>query len=58
MSSTRYASPGAPLRQNKFSSSPAFRSDGLVPALVATRCSLLPDPDLRALLWYIQARSH
>lgn len=58
MSSTRYAPAGAPLRQNKFSSSPALRADGLKPALVAARCSVLDDPEARELIWYLQARSH
>ena len=51
MSNTRHAKPGGPLRQERFASS---YEQGLLANLVAKRCSLLADPEARALIWFYQ----
>lgn len=53
---TRTASPGSPLRQERFSSSPRFEQ-GLSANLVARRCQLIDPPSDRHALWFIQYRS-
>jgi hypothetical protein len=57
MSSTRYAKPGSPLRQSKFSSSAELET-GLLANLVARRCSILETAEERELIWFLQLLSH
>jgi len=57
MSSTRHASPGSPLRQERFSSSPEFEL-GLMAHLVAKRARLLRDRRDKEIVWWLQWRSH
>jgi hypothetical protein len=57
MSSTRHASPGAPLRQERYASSPALER-GLIATAVARRCSVLDDPADREFIWALHALSH
>jgi hypothetical protein len=57
MSNTRYAEPGTPLRQNRYTSSPAVET-GLLANLVALRCSTLTDPADRELIWALQYYTH
>jgi hypothetical protein len=57
MSNTRYAAPGAPMRQEKFASSREFNS-GLLGNLVAKRCIVLPKQEDRELIWFLQELSH
>jgi energy-coupling factor transporter ATP-binding protein EcfA2 len=60
MSSTRYAAPGSPLRQERYASHPALVTHGLKAACVADRCSVLgpEEQKARALIWWLQWRSH
>jgi hypothetical protein len=51
MTSTRHASPGGPLRQERFASS---YEQGLLANQVAKRCALLASPADRALVWFCQ----
>jgi histone H3/H4 len=53
---TRIAPHGAPLRQEKFASSPLF-TQGLLANHVARRCSVVEDANHRACLWWIQWQS-
>lgn len=56
MTSTRYAAEGAPLRQSKWASDEQFNQ--LINALLAAkRIALVEDPEMRALLWFVQAKS-
>lgn len=57
MCSTRYAPPGAPLNQSRFSSSVAFNK-GLLGNLVAKRAKLIESPEDRALIYFLQQLSH
>lgn len=57
MSSTRKASPGGPLRQERYCSSQQFER-GLMANLVARRCSVLETSSERALVNYVQLVSH
>ena len=57
MSNTRHAENGSPFRQEKYCSSPEFER-GLMGNLVAKRCEVLDDPADRALVWFLQLRSH
>lgn len=54
MSSTRHAPAGAPLRQERFSSS--FQQ-GLLANLVAKRCAEIAAPADRAAIWFAQSQS-
>lgn len=58
MSSTRHAAEGDTFRQERYASSEAYRSS-LNGLQVAKRCALLnrTDPELGALVWFIQERS-
>jgi hypothetical protein len=57
MSSTRHAAEGTPFRQERYASSEAYRTS-LNGLQVAKRCALLgTDPELAALIWFIQDRS-
>jgi hypothetical protein len=56
MSSTRYAPEGSPLRQEKFSSSEAFKP-GLLAHLVANRCAQLESAEDRATIIWLQSLS-
>jgi len=58
MSSTRHAAAGSPLRQERYTSSPAITDTGLKPACVAKRCAVLDDAARREAIWFLQARSH
>lgn len=53
MSTTRTASPDAPLKQERWASSPLF-DRALKANLVALRCSVLESAELRELVWFIQ----
>jgi hypothetical protein len=53
MSSTRYAKPGSPLKQNRYASSPEFGA-GLLGNLVAKRCRVLESAEDRELIWALQ----
>lgn len=57
MSTTRTAKPGSAFRQERFSSSPEFKR-GLMANLVAQRSALLVDELDRAVVWFLQLRSH
>ncbi|HYG35761.1 MAG TPA: ATP-binding protein [Clostridia bacterium] len=57
MSNTRIAKPGAPLRQERFVSSPEF-DRGLMANLVAKRCEVLDQQADRELIWFVQMLSH
>lgn len=54
MSSTRTALDPGEIRQERFSSSADLRGDFLLGNLVARRCALLDDPQLRRLVWFVQ----
>ncbi|MBW7896495.1 MAG: AAA family ATPase [Opitutaceae bacterium] len=57
MSSTRYASPGSPYRQERYAASEAFKIN-LSGVLVAKRCAVLTDDhELANLIWHIQDQS-
>lgn len=56
MSSTRHAKAGAPLRQERFLSSPEYEH-ALKAYPVARRCELLTDRKECELIWWLQARS-
>ncbi len=56
MSSTRHASPDADLRQERWCSAPEF-NQALNAIAVAKRAQLVREPELRALLWFLQWRS-
>lgn len=56
MSSTRYAAEDSELRQERWASRSEY--NGAISALLAAkRIALLEDPELRAVLWFIQMRS-
>lgn len=57
MSSTRHATPDSPLRQERYSSSPAFIS-GLKAHLIARRCSKIERAEDREIIWLLQSLSH
>ena len=57
MSSTRYAADDAPLSQERYASSSAYEP-GLLCNLVAKRCKAILRPEDRALIYWIQQRSH
>jgi hypothetical protein len=57
MSSTRKAEPGSSLRQERYCSSEEYQR-GLMANLVAKRCSILTDPEARAIIWMLQQLSH
>jgi hypothetical protein len=57
MSGTRTAKDDSVFHQAKFASSPDFEH-GLYANLVAKRCALLPTPDARELVWFVQYLSH
>ncbi|MEI2725631.1 MAG: ATP-binding protein [Verrucomicrobiota bacterium] len=57
MSSTRHAPPGSPLKQNRYASSPELET-GLLANMVAKRCTVLPRPEDRELIWFVQSLSH
>lgn len=58
MSNTRHAAEDSPLNQERYMSAPAFAElRGISATATAARAALLPDPRLRGLLWFIQARS-
>ena len=54
MSSTRYASEDSELRQERWAPDCSTAINAL---LAAKRIALLEDPELRAVLWFIQMRS-
>ena len=56
MSSTRYASEDGDLRQERWASNPECTT-AINALLAAKRIALLDDPELRAVLWFIQMRS-
>lgn len=59
MSSTRHAPEGAPLRQERYMSSPEYANRrGLLGNLVAQRCELLDNESHRSLIYFLQALSH
>jgi hypothetical protein len=57
MSNTRKATPGSPLRQERFSSSQQFER-GLMANLVARRCGILQVPSDRSFVYSLQMISH
>lgn len=57
MPQTRHAQPGAPLRQERWASSPAH-DRGFKANLVARRCRVVDDANVRELIWFVQACSH
>lgn len=57
MSNTRYASPGAELRQGKYASSPELR-EGLLANLVTKRCRATSNQEERRLIQALQWLSH
>lgn len=56
MSSTRYASADGELRQERWASNPECTT-AINALLAAKRIALLEDPEVRAVLWFIQMRS-
>jgi hypothetical protein len=56
MSSTRYATEDSELRQERWASNPECTT-AINALLAAKRIALLEDPELRAVLWFIQMRS-
>jgi hypothetical protein len=56
MSSTRHAEVGGALRQERWASNPECTT-AINALLAAKRIALLEDPELRAVLWFIQMRS-
>ncbi len=56
MSNTRRAPEDSPFRQERYASSEAYKTS-LNALLVAKRCTVLQDPELVELLWFIQDRS-
>lgn len=56
MSSTRYAAEGSVPRQERFASDPEY-AGGINALLAAKRIALVEDPEVQAVLWYIQFRS-
>jgi hypothetical protein len=57
MSNTRRATPGKPLRQERFCSSPQLQR-GLMANIVARRCETVERPEDRDLIWLLQLLSH
>ena len=56
MSSTRYTTEDIQLRQERWASNPECTT-AINALLAAKRIALLEDPELRAVLWFIQMRS-
>ena len=56
MSNTRYAAEGEPLNHERFCSAPEY-CRGIVATMVGKKCSVVEDPRVVALLWFLQQRS-
>jgi len=57
VSNTRHAAPGAPLKQQRYASSPELET-GLLANLVAKRCRTIESQADRELVWFLQLLSH
>jgi hypothetical protein len=57
MSSTRRAKDQSVFHQSRYASNPEFER-GLLANLVAKRCALIDDPNVRELIWFVQHISH